>query len=153
MPVCFVTKSTACNAAVWLFAFYNSVLIQWLSYGLNVWKTWFPATARDSSLLQSIQTSSGAHPTPYPMGIKVISLTVKGASVPLITQPHLVPRLRMSATIYLVHTWLCCTHRDNFNITNSLWQREKSTLVCTACLLEIISRYKSWGIIPSSYKN
>jgi len=34
-----MVKSTTCNTAVWLFAFYNCVLTQLLSYGLNVWET------------------------------------------------------------------------------------------------------------------
>jgi hypothetical protein len=150
-----MAKSTACSTAVWLFAFYNSVLIQWLSYRLNVWETADSQQEQEIylSLLQSIQTSPGTHQTSYPMGIRVISLRVKGRSAPLITEPNLVPQSRMSATICLVHTCLHCTYRDNFNITNSLWQREKSTLVCTARLSEIINRYKSGGIIPSSYRN
>lgn len=56
-------------------------------------------------------------PNLLPTGIRVISLRVKGRSAPLIAQLHLVPWLRMSATIYLVHTCLCCTYRDKFFTT------------------------------------
>jgi hypothetical protein len=39
MPVCCTAKSIACNTAIPLFAFYNSALIQQLSFGLHVWET------------------------------------------------------------------------------------------------------------------
>ena len=92
------------------FVFYNSAV----GTVTELWATclrncWFAARARDLSFLQSIQSSSVAHPTSCPRGIRVISLRVKGRSVPMIMQPHLIPRLRMSIT-YTFRPYMPTSH-------------------------------------------
>jgi hypothetical protein len=54
-------------------------------------KVWFPAEARDFSLLSIIQTSSVTHPTSYPMGTGEWS----GRVMKLFTHLHLAPKSKM----------------------------------------------------------
>jgi hypothetical protein len=53
--------------------------VQQLGYGMDVRGTMvrLPAEARDSSLLQTVQTGSEAHPASYSIGTGALSLWIK----------------------------------------------------------------------------
>jgi len=61
-----------------------------------------PGRGKTFTLLQDIQTASGAHPASYLMGItRVLSHSQSRWGVKLTTHLHLVPRLRISAAILM----------------------------------------------------
>jgi hypothetical protein len=66
-----------------------------------------------------VQTSSGAHPTSYPMGAR------GGRGLKLTTHRHIVPRSRMRGAIrllpqYVLMAWCLVKHRDNFTFTMNM---------------------------------
>ena len=69
-----------------------------------------PVVTRDFSVLQNVQTKSGAHPG------RVLSLGWSSCSLKLATHLHLVLRLRMSGTLPLFTTcvFLHGVERENF---------------------------------------
>jgi hypothetical protein len=65
---------------------------------------WSPTEAEDFSSSLCVQTGSGAHPASCQMGTGGLSPGVKrGRGVILTTNPHLVPRLRMSRNYTASH--------------------------------------------------
>ena len=61
-----------------------------------------PIGARNFSLLQNFQTSSGTHGASYSMGSMAITQDKSGQVVTLTTDLNLVPGLRMSGVIPLL---------------------------------------------------
>lgn len=57
-----------------------------------------PVRERNISLLESAQSGSGAHPASYSIYIGILALGYSGRGVMLISQPSLLPRLRMNVS-------------------------------------------------------
>jgi len=65
-------------------------------------KVRIPVGARNFSLLQNVQTSSGTYAASYSMGSMALSQKKSGHIVTLTTDLNLVPGLRMSGAIPLL---------------------------------------------------
>jgi hypothetical protein len=79
---------------------------------LQVGLLWFAAEARDSSVLRSVQTASGAHRPFYSMRPDALSPGYGGRGVKLTTHIQLLPRSGME-TYLLSPMYLRVMHRDN----------------------------------------
>jgi len=84
-------------------------------YGLDgpgiesLWGRYFP---------HPVQTDPGAHPASYTMGTGSLSRGQNGRGVALTIHIHLVPKLRKSRAIPLLHLWVFLAYSSlNFTFT------------------------------------
>jgi hypothetical protein len=103
--------------------------VQWLGYGLDDKGIGIsqPEEARDSSFLDSILTSFGAHPNFYGMATEGSFPGGKLAEALTLIIHHLIQRLGMlAATPPLPLTFLCHVgkHKDDFLFTNTTMSKQ-----------------------------
>jgi hypothetical protein len=107
-------------------------------YGLDDWGS-IPDRGRRFSSSLCFQTGSGAHPASCPMGTGALSPGEKRVrDVMLTTQPHLVPRLRMSRSYTSSHPMrLHGMQRDLFTFKERVGDHLMSCHFCLTNILRI----------------
>jgi hypothetical protein len=113
----------------------HNVASMWLGYSLEEWGfvIWFPAGIRDFSLLQSIQTISGAHPASYWIDAGTLSPGVKQQQRETAHSPPSTAKAKnVWGYKYIWPTCLHSVHRDNFTL-------------CSTWLLTVFGYMQTWS--------